>query len=154
MSQTTSPQPQTEADQWYANFDYDEQWDGPASPTRREAALTFIAEHGVTSGEVIETGRSVQYPASHYLPGGRDALLEGMQEKAYDEVGECSESWELDDQAARRDLRARLAKVIDEWATAHGLHPKFFHIEDTERHTVTAADVEEALSTEEPAPSP
>jgi len=68
-------------------------------------------------------GDAVKRPASEYLPD----IVEAMQDRAYDEVGEHSDGWEFSKEQTT-ELQEVVAKAVDQWATANNMQPHFYQI--------------------------
>jgi len=97
----------------------------------------FIGDHDPNEELIfpieLELDEADSIPHTFAGLSGAGFLIEWSQEAAYDEVGEYADSW-LDGvtEEQKDDLRA----VMDEWATRHGLQPKFHSVKRTGKITV------------------
>lgn len=73
-------------------------------------------------------GVSVEKKAGDYLP---NYITEGLTERAWDDVGECAESWlAVVDKEDEKELEDALKAVVNEWADNKGLQPDFYGVSD------------------------
>jgi len=59
------------------------------------------------------------------------SVIEGLEEQAYDECGECSENWEpsaIKGEENWNELDEQLTKVVVDWLTKHNEMPSFYNI--------------------------
>lgn len=63
--------------------------------------------------------------ASHFTPN----MAEYLQERAYDELGEVTDSWEFSEKEDK-SLQNAVNKAVDDWATANNMQPKFYSVEN------------------------
>lgn len=69
-----------------------------------------------------------------------DQIIEYLQEYAYDEVGEVSESWLNDVSIEQRaDLENKVLKVVLEWLKDCNVEPSFYKIEPFDELTLQEA---------------
>lgn len=97
-------------------------------------------------GDIIEVYEGVCsfQRAGFYCRWLGSVALERAYETAYDYAGEVSESW-LDNVSGEeeQELSAMLQKAFDEWATLHGLQPRFGMIEDSKKIKVRITEIDE-----------
>lgn len=95
-----------------------------------EAAATY-PDHSL-----IWTGVQVRPDSREWLPDARH-IIERMQERAWDDHGEFSETF-LD--GLTKEQEAELTKAvgdaIDTWIGKHGLHPTFFTVTNIKEHVL------------------
>ena len=113
--------------------------------TREEAITAAILDEDaaladevkLVLGQSIWTGKCVERTASNYF-SSINQILEDMQERSYDEIGEWCDNWlkGITDQQIE-ELSSDLVTIIDAWATKHVLHPKFYLIENIQEHVLT-----------------
>ena len=94
-----------------------------------------FADEGVTE-VTIEEGDSIPCNAVEFFDDA-ETMIERAQERAWDELGECTENWMLSVALEQRqELSAALKKVVAEWAKKHGHEPNFWRVRNIKTITV------------------
>jgi len=74
----------------------------------------------------IYSGEAIKYAASDFTLD----YIEQMGEQAYDNVGESAQDFPDCTPDQEKELIESIKKVIDAWASNHGLHPRFWGIKN------------------------
>ena len=102
-----------------------------------EVVSALLDEVGVRVGEVVSVweGVAVQNPASRYLCD----IAGSMLDRAYEESGAYSDSWGFSS-IERESLQQDVSEAVDQWATKHKLHPRFYEVRGVVEHKVRITD--------------
>jgi len=130
----TSPQESTEASCRPESFSWsrdEERYHGEFAT--REAALEEAAAE-YPEQEAFWTGLIVRPNVKAWLPDV-DHQIEAMQERAWEEAGEISETFMEDvTKDQRKELQAEMDAVMLAWMARHNLEPRFWLVEQVEEH--------------------
>lgn len=84
----------------------------------------------------IEEGDSLKCTAVEFFDDA-NLLLENAQERAWSELGECTENWMISLPKEEKDeLDAELKKVISAWAKKYDHEPNFWRVNNIKTITV------------------
>ena len=98
-----------------------------------EAAAADYLRNGDDDSSV-EVGRNERRTANDYVGKHHiESLLEMVGENAYEECGDCAESW-LSDMTKDTDQLTELKRVVGDWIQRND-PPGFWHVEDIRRIT-------------------
>lgn len=98
-----------------------------------EAAAADYLRNGDDDSSV-EVGRNERRTANDYVGKHHiESLLEMVGENAYEECGDCAESW-LSDMTKDTDQLTELKRVVGDWIQSND-PPGFWHVEDIRRIT-------------------
>lgn len=104
----------------------EERYDGPEFDTREEAAAAAREEdEGTFFTGIVKTLKLSDAATLHNLIWWWDTV----QDNFWEEVGDVGELPRPSNEAFEE-----LQKSIDEWATKHDLHPKFFRVDEVMTH--------------------
>lgn len=79
----------------------------------------------IGSVATVFEGDSAPTRAPNFVPSMSDL----MEERAYEEHGEYSESWEFDKEDGE-SLQEAVEAVVDKWAKEHHMQPRFYGVEN------------------------
>ena len=100
--------------------------------TPEEAAADYLREGDDDSS--VEVGRNERRTAHDYVGKYHiESLLEMVSENAYEECGDCAESW-LSDMTKDDNQLKELKQVVGDWIQRNE-PPGFWHVEDIRRIT-------------------
>jgi len=115
----------------------DEEYRDEGDETREGAVLRCIDEDNLEVGSHVWTAIPKPTDPKRFLPGV-ERLLEGISERAYDECGECAESWlENLPKEKLQDLEETLHGAILAWMERNNELPYFWNVEQVQKHEVT-----------------
>lgn len=83
-------------------------------------------DHKVGDIVTIWEGDPVRHTAGGLVPNMADELTE----RAYDEIGEHSDTWEFS-REEEKSLQEAVEKTVNEWADANNMQPRFWGIINT-----------------------
>lgn len=87
--------------------------------------------------EVVYIGKSVAFvPSEHLIV---DALLDDLEEQAYEFAGEAAEDWrayEYKKQEEMNELTEAVGQVVDCWLKKYGRYPTFCRIENVTEYSL------------------
>ena len=114
----------------------DDIWRGGICDSVKEC-IEEARYEGYEDSDTFALGYALPYEVD-YIDG--DLVIEALQEQAYDELGEVSESW-LDSitREQREDLNNRLLKVVLEWLKDCKEEPSFYRVEPFDELTLQEA---------------
>lgn len=98
--------------------------------SQEDALREAINQERVEAGQKLWIGQTAERKASNYV--GLDSLVEGMAERAYEEVGEAAEGWP----DLSPEDQEKLEKLIGDFLNEHS-PVSFFAVEDVEKIEVT-----------------
>ena len=110
---------------WLYNYSNAESWCGePSFDTREEAIKAGMEDSDMY--KCFDVGQEMSYDASDFALGA-DEILELLNERAYDECGECAEDG-MDLKTNEADFGQAMMKFIDQYIEA----PSWFSVVDIE----------------------
>ena len=114
----------------------DDIWRGGICHSVKEC-VEEARDEGYKDTDTFAIGYCIPYDVNYV---DADRVIEELQEHAYDEVGEVSESW-LDSITIeqREDLGNRLLKVVLEWLKDCNEEPYFYTVEPFDELTLQEA---------------
>lgn len=101
--------------------------------------LELIADRELQAGDTVYFGTKRNAQATDFTTNLDELVIEGMQVQAEDDAGEVAEDYPS---ASEPQIQV-LQTLIEAWATTY-CNPDFYQVLNTQRYTITAADVEEA----------
>lgn len=109
---------------------------GESYPSRKSALAAAVKE--CTPGSTVYTGRNEDLShTSTFVPSASD-FLTYVQERAYDEIGECTDGWLIaitDDQEAQVQAHLdAIASLVQDFDPPH-----FYQVVDIETHALPKA---------------
>jgi|TARA_R110001583_G_scaffold72563_1_gene203002 hypothetical protein len=99
----------------------------------------LIEERQLKVGDTVYFGTKRNAQATDFTTNLDELVIEGMQVQAEDDAGEVAEDYPS---ASEPQIQV-LQTLIEAWATTY-CDPDFYQVLNTQRYTITAADVEEA----------
>ena len=133
----------------------DERWDcGEEFDTREDALAFAISElapdYGIEDGGSVFVGQINKVTIDNIAAGifDADSVIDQMACWLYDNVGEDFVDDIKVSKEQSEDLEERLAATVREWATANGIEPTCFTLENVERHTWEQCDETREVDTD------
>jgi len=115
----------------------EEEYRDEGDSTREDAILRCINEEDLEVGQHCWTAVPKPVDLKRFLPRA-ERLLETISEQAYDECGECAESWlEGLPKEQVQDLEEMVHAAIVAWMEKHNELPHFWSVEQVQKHEVT-----------------
>ncbi|WP_148612405.1 hypothetical protein [Aeromonas sobria] len=96
----------------------------------------LIEQHGYLAGDIVHVGDKNPYTGVGLM--NAETICDQIIERAYDDLGECAESWSYSEEATKE-----LDDYIKQWLEKHN-PTGFFLIENTRKHVLTEQDIQEA----------
>lgn len=132
-------------------FSIDEETYDGSFATREDALEAAIERVGEETGAgewcryefgqetTVHTGIAVKKHARDFIVGAAEVMIERAQESAYDDAGDHAEDW-LSKVSPEQDasLEEMLCAAFETWCKQTGHEPKFWGVEKTQSHDVTA----------------
>lgn len=118
----------------------EERWSVGPYDTREEAIAAGPVEFDLKPGEKYWTGES-NATVDTFGPVA-DRVIEDAQERAFDDVGDLSETY-LDSvtPADINELDAELERAWEAWLDKHNLRPKWYTVDEVQEHTYDGSDL-------------
>lgn len=107
----------------YNGGEYWQELDGTFA-SKRDAAIAYLAEEDEDEHVYIcVRGPLTSDEAARYAGQyGAEALIEVMQDWAWDQVGDVAEDWLYPDREEEQDLERNLARAVMAWFAKHDRH--------------------------------
>lgn len=90
----------------------------------------------IEAGAVVYVGTPVRNAPSMFVDDA-DNIIERMNERAYDEHGECAEDFPDD---VTKEAKDELTAFLIAWADKH-CEARFYSVDNIREHTITAEDL-------------
>lgn len=110
----------------------DEVFNNGTFPTVEAALADAIAENDDEHSHVF-IGEAVPYTNCAFFPDA-DTIIEYMQERADDEVGEYADCYIDVDKEAEEELTKQLKDLLFAWCEKHQVSPTFYRVKNSEAH--------------------
>lgn len=120
-------------EQWCWSLHKEVFMSGPI-PSKEEAIKEAFIENEM--GDTVYIGKTKEVCITKYTPCA-SWIIERMEESAFDDLGECTESW-LDNVTGEQqgELQELIDNVIKNWAIKHKQTPSFYEVTDITEHVV------------------
>ena len=106
-----------------------------------EECIQQAREMNDANYQTVYIGESIPFVPSEHL--NVDALLDNLEEQAYEFAGEAAEDWRTYEYKKREEmaeLTDSIGRIVDEWLKKYGRYPTFCSIENVTGYNLNKED--------------